>query len=303
MTASGKGACFIILLLLGGIFSYRYQYDSRDCQGTKISRILKSIEPEDRFYLDFYFRSLLFEDPLAYVIYGDKPMGFSGFYNPLISSDNPLEHGCSQKNLILKRGYELHKKYQPLFQSKNFIFVFRETDDYTEIALVNRRNFIKAVERSSEDFQRVLGVEVSGESILDQFIREKEILVKPLKENHALLGILLGYGKKNSSTFHRKIEIMKSQRKFHLSDKKDHLTPSPGFNSVNEELDSLNKRLLPMPESYQEFFLMDLPAFMVDPNDLETHEIREKFIKQRKEIIDIYRRGNFLETTLEHLNS
>ena len=154
-----------------------------------------------------------------------------------------------------------------------------------------------------EDFQRALGAAVSGESILDQFIREKEILGKPLKENHALLGILLGYGKKNSSTFHRKIEIMKSQREFHLCDKKNHITPSPGFDSVYEELDSLEKRLLPMSEPYQEFSLMDLPAFMVDPYDLETHKIKEKFIKQRKRIMDIYQRGNFLETTLEHLNS
>lgn len=301
MTPSRKSACFITLLLLG--VSYWYLCHSLDDQQTKVTKILRSINPEDRFYLDFYFRSLLFEDPLAYVIYGDKPMGFSGFYKPMISSDYPLQQGCSQRNLILKRGYELHKKYQPLFQSKNFIFVFRETDDYNEIALVNRRNFIKTVARSSEDFQRVLGAEVSGESILDQFIREKEILVKPLRGNHALLGILLGYGRKNSSTFHRKIEIMKSQREFHLLHKKGYLTPSPGFNSVNEELDSLSKRLLPMCEPYQEFSLIDLPAFMVDPNDSETHEIREKFIKQRKKIIDIYRGGNFLETTLEHLNS
>jgi hypothetical protein len=303
MKTSGRAACFITLLLLCGIFSFWYQSDSRSFQRAQNARILKSIDPEDRFCLDFYFRSLLFEDSLAYVLYGDKPMGFSGFYNPTITSDSPLEPGCPQKSLILKRGYELHKKYQSLFQQKNFIFVFRETDDYTEIALVNRRNFLRAVARSSEDFQKVLGAEVTGESILDQFIQEKEILGKPLRENHALLGILLGYGKKNSSTFHRKIEIMKSQREFHLIDKKDHLTPSPGFNSLNEELDSLDKRLLPMRAAYQEFSLMDLPAFMVDPYDLETQKVKGKFIKQRKKIIDIYRRGNFLEITLEHLNS
>jgi hypothetical protein len=215
-------------------------------------------------------------------------MGISGFWNPPSFSDRPLEPGCPQKSLIMKKGYELHKKYQPLFQSKNFIFVFQETDDYTEIALVNRKHFIKAVARATEEFQGILGVEVSGESILDQFIQEKEILGKPLQQNHALLGILLGYGKKNSSNFQRKLEILKSQREFHLCDKNGQIVPSSGFNSLDEELDSLDKRLVPLWEPQLEFSLIDLPAFMVDPNDLETHRIRKKYVKQRKKIILAY---------------
>ena len=261
------------------------------------------MDPEDKFYLEFYFRHLLFEDPLAYVIYGDKPMAFSGFWNPTISSRDSLMPTCSQKSIILRKGYELHKKHHLLFQSKNLIFIFRETNNYTEIALVNRRNFLKAVTSSIGDFQKVLGSDISGESILDQFIKEREILAKPLKENHALLGILLGYGKKNSSTFHRKIEIIKSQKKFHLHAGKGTLIPSPEFDSLDEELASLNQHLLPMQEPHQEFSLVDLPAFMVDPYDLETQELKKKFIEQRKNIINIYRQGDFLKMTLKHLQN
>ena len=303
MKALGRVACFITVLLLYGIFSCFCLVNHRNNQQAKIARILKSIKAEDRFHLEFYFRHLLFEDPLAYVIYGDKPMAFSGFWNPKISSGDSLMPSCSSRSIMLRKGYELHKKYQRLFQSKNLIFVFRESDDFTEIALVNRRNFLKTVAGAIEDFQKVLGVETSGEDILNQFIKEREILAKPLRENHALLGILLGYGKKNSATFHRKIEIMKSQKEFHLQAEKKALTPSIGFDSLDEELTSLNKRLLALQDPYQELSLVELPTFMVDPYDLETQEVRLKFVKQRKNIIDIYRQGNFLEITLNHFAS
>ena len=164
---------------------------------------------------------------MAYVIYGDEPIGISGFWNPTVASDRPLMSGCSSKSSILKRGYKLHRKYQPLLQSKNLIFLFQETGDYVEVTLVNRRNFLKAVAESPEDFQRVLGAEVSGESILAQFIQEEEILAKPLKENHALLGILLGYGKKDASTFHRKMEIVKSRGNFIFMIKETPCPPPP----------------------------------------------------------------------------
>ena len=72
---------------------------------------------------------------------------------------------------------------------------------------------------------------------------------------------------------------------------------------MSEELDSLNERLLPMRAPYQAFSLMDLPVFMADPHDLEARQVREKFINERKKIIDVYQHGNFLETTLERLNS
>src|ERR1700733_5076738 len=108
---SRRAASFIALFLLCGILSFWCLGNSRNYQRSKIAKALKSIDPEDRFYLDFYFRSLLFEDPLAYVLCGDKPMGLSGFWNPTNSSDSPLEPGCSQKSIIMKRGYELHKKY------------------------------------------------------------------------------------------------------------------------------------------------------------------------------------------------
>lgn len=301
MTIPRRIAIPITSLVLCGMLGFGWLAYSRNQQHVKVARILKAMGPEDRFYLEYYFRHLLFEDPLAYVIFGDKPMAYSGFWNPRVSSEEDLMPSCSQKSILLKKGYELHKKYRGLFQSKNLIFVFRETEDYTEVALVNRRNFIKAVKDSVADFQKTLGPNVSGQAILDQFIQEGEILVKPLKENHALLGILLGYGQKNSSAFQRKVEILRSQRQFRLHPERAGLTPSPGFDSIDDEFVFLDSHLLPMDEPYSEFSLIDLPAFMVDPYDSETAEIKNKFIRQRKRIIDVYRQGHFLETTLNYL--
>jgi hypothetical protein len=99
------------------------------------------------------------------------------------------------------------------------------------------------------------------------------------------------------------MEIMKSQNEFHLHSRKDSLIPSPGFGSLGEELASLNEHLLPLQESYQEFSIVDLPVFMVDPYDAETHQIKNKFAEQRKNIINVYREGNFLEVTFKHLTA
>ncbi len=275
----------------------------RESQQSKVAKLLKSIPSEDRVYLEFYFRYLLFDDPLAYVIFGDKPMALSGFWNPT-PSGNCLTPNISHNSVILRKGYELHKKYQHLLPSKNFIFVFRESDDYTEIALVNRKNFLKTTANSIEEFQKILGKKISGATILDRFVIEKEIFEKPLKENHALLGLLLGYGKKNSFRFQRKMEILKSTNAFHLHHKQEKcLRPSIGFDSLDEELAFLNQRLKPLEDPCQEFTLVNLPSFMVDSRDIETQGIKKKFIEQRRKITNIYRHGDFLEITLNYLAS
>jgi hypothetical protein len=291
----------LVLCVTGAIFPY-YSFHPSSEQAPH-EKLLNSIDPEDRFYLDFYFRHLMLQDPLSYVLFGDKPMGLSAFSNPSSFSINQVLSDNFNKSLLLKKGFELHKKYLHLFSSKNFLFIFKETDNYIEIALVNRKNFLKVTKTAIKDFQAVLGNEFSGEKILEEFIKEREILEKPLRENHALLGLLLGYGKKNSFAFQRKIEVLKEMRTLHLYKIINSKVPSNGFNSLNAELASLDKKLLPFYEKDQQFSLITLPSFMADRQDRETQALTKKYIQQRKNITKAYQHGNFLEITFKKLAS
>src|SRR5579862_783402 len=162
----------LVLCVTGAIFPY-YSFHPSSEQAPH-EKLLNSIDPEDRFYLDFYFRHLMLQDPLSYVLFGDKPMGLSAFSNPSSFSINQVLSDNFNKSLLLRKGFELHKKYLHLFSSKNFLFIFKETDNYIEIALVNRKNFLKVTKTAAKDFQAVLGNEFSGEKILEEFIKEKE---------------------------------------------------------------------------------------------------------------------------------
>jgi len=41
-----------------------------------------------------------------------------------------------------------------------------------------------------------------------------------------------------------------------------------------------------------------LPAFMADPNSIETRELKKKYLEQRRFIQEVYSHGHFLEITL-----
>src|SRR5207248_214704 len=103
---------------------------------------------------------------------------------------------------------ELWNKYLPSFNIKNFMFKSERTEDSNVIFLVNKNNFIKVVNEHIIEFRKILGENITAENLFLQIIDNRNSIWQILKEDHCLLGILFGYGYKNSQMFKRREEIV-----------------------------------------------------------------------------------------------
>jgi hypothetical protein len=124
-----------------------------------------------------------------------------------------------------------------------------------------------------------------------------------------LLGILLGFGKENAQLFNRKVEITRFlfPRSSHREDNCFPLffkpIPSSGFTSLEEELAAIEAKegSIIEPESYpkQRWGLHFPLSFLVDITKTDLVQLRAQFKREQKIATHAYRKGKFLEITLQ----
>lgn len=173
----------------------------------------------------------------------------------------------------MQKGFKAWKKYAPLCASKYaFIEGHRPDDGHFCLLFINKPACLHVIESHLRLFQEVLDEKINA----DEILRRVEIspdLFATLKHHQGLLGILLGFGKNNSLAFHAIFEKN---------------LPYKCLKRFNEH------------EYAPPFTFYDL-NFVVIENDLETAFLREKYKKQREQIIEAYRNGDFLEVTFSKL--
>ncbi|MES2121720.1 MAG: hypothetical protein V4492_02950, partial [Chlamydiota bacterium] len=134
--------------------------------------------------------------------------------------------------------------------------------------------------------------------LLEKYLNGDRALFQVLQEHDALLGILLGFGTKNSWLFHERMM------------------------ALGRDPDAIHNGLLAMPASSPKcldehiftsvfneknhrkcYKFVHLPYFLGDSRSEETQLLREKYLVQRHAIQERYVHGNFLEVTLENFCS
>jgi hypothetical protein len=80
---------------------------------------------------------------------------------------------------LVKKGYEIWKKYQHLFPSSNYLFCDGGGwgDDGMDVFLINKNSFVHVVAKNIEDFKNILGPNTTPEEILDTIINGKKIFM------------------------------------------------------------------------------------------------------------------------------
>lgn len=268
----------LFLIYILGIGSAPALEMSEQATSKNIEATLSSMSKEDYAALDCFFRRMLLQDHFAYVLFGDKPVAWSDYsiYDGSYPSIGELIVSLRKPNIQKRYGCKVWEKHKNHFRMKNYLLLIqeKESNDCVSIVIINKKNFLKQFSQNSDIFCRILGKEITGEKLLQQIEKEGILKKETLNNNEELLGILLGFGKKNSWLYQReeKLEI----------EKQTQLIKDP-----------VKTRLL----------FMDFPAFRADLNDPETKELKKKYTKQRKTITKIYRQNKFLETTLQRLCS
>lgn len=259
---------------------------SNDCF-CQVNGLLK-LHPKERFYLECFFKELVFEDGFAYTLFFDKPVCLSGYLN------QPSKLIKAPNSLNFAKGWRFWKKYENLFPHPNFIFIeeslknneLSEFENKTgekiqmrAIYIINKRQLQKLIVQHINLFTKELGPSFQLEEFMQQ-ITSGGSLLDAIHHHEGLLGLILGYGKESAIAYdqHQKNGFKEST----------HLKPiylQPTFCHTNKGRYSV--------QSIQ---------FLGDPNSKEVQEILEKNREQKAMLSDIYAKGDFLNITLSELS-
>ncbi len=258
--------------------------------------VLAELSDDEKHCLSLFLRITLFYENFAYLLFGNKPLAFTSCQKSVSSflwdSDflDPIF-------LEERKGLEVFKKMQPLFLSRNIIVDITEDDHDIYMKMINKKNLLRVLRENIEDFKQVLGAETTVEQLFNRITGRKEYIYDIVKGHQALYGILLGFGKNNSWLFHKKDTIYKKLNAF--------TPPQIRDDSLQKEFDEIQKNTAGFNDVFDErkYILKNpqpilLPGFMIDPNSVETKQLREMYGKDRQRMKNIFSEQNFVEATL-----
>ncbi len=186
---------------------------------------------------------------------------------------------------------------------------------------------MKVISDNIDTFQEILDRRIDSEQLLQELCYSERDVIEILNGNSALLGILLGYGKINSTNFERKVNIChelnaKMTPPFSAAQEIKSLLPfsrilvglydngtfsypskesypsSQGISLADELNDILSN------ESFQlygsDFFLDKIiaPIFAARKESPETEKLHKDYLATKHQLNQAYLQGSFLKVTL-----
>lgn len=294
---------------------------------------LQQVPSSDQERIEKFFRYLMLMD-FGYTLIGDKPMSLEA-YQSNVRSLNINEFFYDDQNAIIKNGWQSWDKYKHLFHLENFIFISVPNSIHSDdsfppdrlILLINKKKCIEVIDQNILFFREALDPDLSAEGLIFKLCHQQDFFKDALKSNEAILGILLGYGIRNSEVFQRKCEIQVCLRKkinipsalpkdwgnfepyireFIIHGHSSYEVPvekqmiTPDFETLTQELIYLSKNTESFRLHNSAHFIdyIQSPAFACFRNDPETEFLRENYTETRNRIRNIILEKSCLETVL-----
>lgn len=229
---------------------------------------VQTIPKEDREVLSAFFETLIRLEPFGYTIFGDKPISEACYSTKL-----KVRNFISPIEIIYWRGEQLWQKYSSHLNIKNFLFKFQHTENECAIYLINKKSFLKTVEKHIDTFKKILGHDLTSEGLYLKLIDSKNSFGEVLKNDQCLIGILFGYGYKNSAIFKTRHESLLE------------------YEYVTKNIQSSHN------DSSETLSLFSEVGFLADKNEPETKTILENY-HQTKPLIRDALTGNILEAVI-----
>jgi hypothetical protein len=160
--------------------------------------LLQRLSPTEHKFLTCLCKELLYTSTFGYTLFGNKPLSLT------IDGSRP---GLDTKFIFLKFAIPLLCKHEKSLNSQNFMVLLEINEELPFIYLVNKRAFVKAVRENITIFQNVLGSDITPEGLLRDIEEKKCELGTAIKKNHALFGILFGFGTQNALAFDYRCQI------------------------------------------------------------------------------------------------
>jgi len=283
------------ILLLWLIFFPLYAED--------VSQTLKQIPDEDLKDIRDLFNELIYKNHFAYTLFGGKAVSLSScnvlkpsqFKIPKTLKNNPIQ--IADNTLGIK--WEKWKRYQSLFAIKKYLIIDEASwfSPYVRhIMLINKELFIKVFNENRVIFQRELGCQVTGESLLAQVEKQGQ-LISVIKHNELLFGILLGYGKYNATLYDKRehLQLLYDQYKYIL------VKNCPFIKELDNQADEITEVLASCGEYCYNLLTIPSIHFVADHKSEETLALKQKYQTLREKLCIIYAKDDVLKITFSTL--
>src|SRR5690348_1849640 len=178
-----------------------------------VKQFLASLPAEERIFLDYFFRRMIQEDCIGYVLLGEKPMGFYSYLKakPVNIMPDPIDgiyaffNGFEKNNYLFQRGCEVWQKYKSSFTGKNIFFDAFDQDDvihYSKVIVMNKKVLKPLLKLHLKKFISLDSSLKDSTCLFDALLYNNSIKEK-FYVRHDLLGICLGYGERNAVLFQK----------------------------------------------------------------------------------------------------
>lgn len=216
----------------------------------------------------------------------------------------PATLDISEWHFAKVKAFQILKEWSTSNEDKEYLFLFTDYYQYSHMIIINRRSFTKTVNDNIVLFRYILGRTLTAESLLSQLIKNQSEFWDVLKNNEALIGILLGYGSNNALVYSRSVDIGRNlspnEEAFPFLRRVQREKPSLGFSSLEEEKIAL-RGMMVGSYSIVDFNTYPIPCFGCIPESEETTSLLSMYQKNRNEILSLVAQDDFLEKILEKI--
>ncbi len=255
------------------------------------------ISQEERIWLKEFFRDLLFKNPGAYTLFGTKPISTSCVYHLTEEDKKEMEEHyknlLQEENLKTRRekydydaNYEKWQKIKDRFSISQYLFGSFPLpfDDKVEIVLfVNIEETLRTLLKYYDDFRLVLGHDFDPLNAVFEVEDKNSEFWKIVMQNHALQGILLGFGRDNAWFFEWKLSYEEEKGKMG-----EFFASLPTKFAEDGDIENYDPR---------NFLLPIFAVYGLHPNE----QIVEKYKKERKQIRSLYKGRDEVDVALDWL--
>jgi|GEM_PF-3185487 len=284
---------------------------------------LNSMSTKERQILHTFFKTMILNSQGGYVLFGSKPSCMEGIIVPEACKTRWIGKGNHRRSVDLWEGYQVWEKYFEQIGSQKLIITCKSQpnnlySDWIHLNWINPRKLLEVVDENIVLFQYVLGPELTAKRLLDY-------LTDPLKnslEDYSLVGVILGFGVRNTLYYRRLeliVESLHSREQAPFKDKYERLkiaepfggsytgfdlhpaletTPSFNNNSLSDEYQLLDKLGSGSKENPHQQ-LNPTPTFAIYNDDKYTRKILSDYARDQLKIRELLSQDNFLEQTLK----
>ena len=260
----------------------------------------------EKIKVKYLFEKLFKQDSFAYSLFFDKPISFSEVLFPVlpwsvlikilnIEEYVKLSFSPELSSDFFEEAWNIWEKHQSkLLNQEKYLFIKKEFEGKPILLLINIEQFHNKFNQNLEFFQH----KFNNPDLLIQKIKDSTDLDAFL--DNISLGILLGYGVRNSELFEERESKERKMRQLIF------LSPSSNIKKeLQNQIDHLWEILRIKDDNYY-FTEISLPfcnIFASDQNDFETKALNKKYKAQAKEISQIIYTHDWFEKIILKLKN